>query len=239
VRRLLVSMVLLALAACESEQSGVDYGAELFGRRDGLSASDMNAFSCADCHRTTAAPEAGDDRIVPGAPLYGVAARERWWGGQALSLLEAVDTCVVYFMRGQPLDPESDKARALHEYLDSITPPGSPTDVLPMTVVENIQPIPLGDPTRGAELYRRACRYCHGDVHTGAGNILTRKVILPDVAKDYDRLFPNVPHGLVVTEVTRHGRFFGVGGTMPFFTTELLSDEQLGDILAFLGLPTS
>ncbi len=237
-RRALIAALAL-LAACSGEKTGVQYGEELFGSSDGFSASPMNPFSCADCHRTSAEPEAGDDRIVPGAPLFGVAARQRWWGGQSLSLADAVDTCVVYFMRGQPLDETSDKARALHEYLQSITPAGSPTDVLPMTVVENVKAIPLGDVTRGADLYRRACQYCHGDVHTGDGNILKRKVILPDVANDYNRLFPNVPHGLVVTEVTRHGRFFGVGGTMPFFTTELLSDEQLGDILAYLGLPTS
>jgi thiosulfate dehydrogenase len=108
-----------------------------------------------------------------------------------------------------------------------------------MTVVENVTAIPLGDATRGAELYRRACQYCHGEVHTGAGNILDRKVILPEATDEYDTIFKGVPHGLVVTEVVRHGRFFGVGGSMPFMTTELLSDADLGDILAFLGLPTS
>lgn len=237
--RLALAFVACVLAACGSEQSGPEYGAELFHTPTGFSDSTMNAFSCADCHRTTSAPAAGDDRIVPGASLAGVAARERWWGGQSISLEDAVDTCVVYFLRGQPLDPTSDRSRALHEYLQSLTPAGSPTDVVPMTVVENISAIPLGDATRGADLYRRACQYCHGDVHTGAGNILLRKVILPDVEKDYDRLFPGVPHGLVFVESVRHGRFFGVGGAMPFFTTELLSDAELGDILAYLGVPTS
>ena len=42
----------------------------------------MNTLACDDCHRTTAEPAAGDDRIVPGATLYGTVARERWWGGQ-------------------------------------------------------------------------------------------------------------------------------------------------------------
>jgi thiosulfate dehydrogenase len=240
---LAVAMALLAAAlvtvACTTEKTGAEYGEELFQTPDALSDSSMNPFSCADCHRTTAAPDADDDRIVPGAPLYGTVARERWWGGQALSLIDAVDTCIVYFMRGQELDATSDKGKALYEYLKSISPDGSPSDILPMTVVENVVAIPLGDATRGADLYRRACQYCHGEAHTGEGNILVRKVILPEVANDYDTLFPGVAHGLVATEVVRHGRFFDVGGTMPFFTTELLTDEQLGDILAFLGLPTS
>jgi thiosulfate dehydrogenase len=142
-------------------------------------------------------------------------------------------------MRGQPLDRTSDKGRALFEYLESISPAGSPTDIVPMTIVENIVAIPLGDATRGEDLYRRSCAFCHGDIHTGEGTILDRKVILPEVTDDYDRLFPGVPHGLVTIEVVRHGRFFDVGGTMPFLTTELMSDAELGDVLAYLGLQTS
>jgi thiosulfate dehydrogenase len=231
--------LLLLLVACGSEKSGAEYGEELFGTSSAFSDSSMNTLACDDCHRTTALPAAGDDRIVPGATLYGTVARERWWGGQSLSLADAVDTCIVYFMKGQPLDRESDKGRALYAYLESITPAGSPTETLPMTVPENVAAIPLGDATRGKDLYRRACAYCHGDVHTGDGNILDRKVILPEVSEEYDTLFPGVPHGLVAIELVRHGRFFGVGGSMPFLTTELLTDAQLGDILAFLGLPTS
>ncbi len=236
-RSVVVVVVLAFASACTSEKSGAEYGEELFSSRTGLSFSSMNSFSCADCHITTAAAPAGDDRIVPGYSLYGAAARERFWGGQAHGLQDAVDACLVYFMRGGELDPASDKGKALYEYLLSITPAGSPTATLPMTVVENIQPIPLGDATRGAGLYDRACGYCHGDIHTGAGNILLREVVLPEIAMEYDELFPGVPKGLVVIELTRHGRFFDVGGSMPFFSAELLSDADLGDILAYLGLP--
>jgi thiosulfate dehydrogenase len=34
----------------------------------------------------------------------------------------------------------------------------------------------------------------------------------------------------------RHGQFFGVGGNMPLFTREALSDSDLGAIVAYLGL---
>ena len=96
-------------------------------------------------------------------------------GRAVVSLGDAVDTCVVYFMKGQPLDRASDKGRALFAYLESITLAGSPTETLPMTVPENVSAIPLGDATRGAELYRGACAYCHGAVHTGDGNIWTAR----------------------------------------------------------------
>jgi thiosulfate dehydrogenase len=229
-------VVLALLAACTSTESGAEYGDELFHDRHGLSASSLNAFSCADCHQTSAE---ASDRIMPGASMVGVAARERWWGGQTLSLLDAVDTCLVYFMRAEPLARDSDESRALHEYLLSLTPADAASDIVPMTVVENVVAVPLGDAARGEEIYERTCQHCHGEVHTAEGKIFARDVVLPEIADDYDQIFPGVPHGLVVTEVVRHGRFFGVGGTMPFFTSERLSDAQLGDLLAFLGLPTS
>jgi thiosulfate dehydrogenase len=221
---------LLALTACE--RSAAEYGSEVFRDPGALSASRMNTFACSDCHATAD----GDDRLLPGYDMRGVAARGAWWGGQAATLADAVDACLLYFMRASPLDRDSEKARALYEYLLSITPEGSPTEPLPMTVVENVVAVPLGDATRGAEIYRRACGYCHGDVGTGRGQILDKPVILPDVASEYDMLFPGVPRGLVFIDVTRHGRFFGVGGTMPFFSKEILSDADIGDLLAYLQL---
>ena len=45
-----------------------------------------------------------------------------------------------------------------------------------------------------------------------------------------------VPKQLVVIEKVRHGQFFGVGGSMPPYSQEALSDADLGALLAFLGL---
>jgi len=223
---------LAALAGCE--RSAADYGAEVFADPGALSPSSMNPFACNDCHSTDGGDS--DDRLRPGYDLRGVAARERFWGGQALTLADAVDTCLVFFMRGQPLDRESAQAKALYEYLLSITPAGSPSATLPMTIVENVVDVPRGDATRGAALYDRACAYCHGAPHTGPGPILTRRVLPPDIAADYPPPFPGVAPGLVFIELIRHGRFFDVGGTMPFYSTEALSDAEIGDILAFLEL---
>jgi thiosulfate dehydrogenase len=237
---LAAALALPALSSCTTEKTGAQYGEELFNDPHGLSKSKDNTFSCATCHHVQDPPE--DDLRLPGYDLQGVTARERWWGGQEIYLSGAVDACIVNFMRGANLDTESDEARALYEYLASITPPGSPTATLPTTVVETITAIPLGDATRGADLYVKACQNCHGEPHTAKGSIINasgRKIILPEVANDYVTMFPGVPTGLVVTEVVRHGRFFNVGTTMPLYTVEALSDAELGDLLAFLGTPTS
>lgn len=69
---------------------------------------------------------------------------------------------------------------------------------------------------------------CHGARDTGAGRINDLASILPDVRAEYDALFPGIPHALVFVEKIRHGQFYGVGGNMPFYTLEALSDEDLG-----------
>ncbi len=58
---------------------------------------------------------------------------------------------------------------------------------------------------RGAEVYRAACQTCHGEPHTGKGRLTDKASVLPEVMKDYDQLFPGVPHSLVVIEKVRHG----------------------------------
>jgi thiosulfate dehydrogenase len=37
-------------------------------------------------------------------------------------------------------------------------------------------------------------------------------------------------------EKVRHGRFFNIGGVMPFYTAEALSDQTIADILSHMGL---
>jgi thiosulfate dehydrogenase len=223
----------LWVAGCGGATPAADFGEELF-QDSRLSESQFNSFSCATCHATTATPEAG--RLNAGYTLHNVASRPSWWGGYETRLLDAVNFCYVSFMRGvSPLKPEDDKSRALYEYLVRISPdPEAPA--LPLTVVKDVVDVPRGDAGRGAEVYRAACQTCHGEPHTGKGRLTQLASVLPEVVSDYDSLFPGVPHSLVVIEKVRHGQFFGVGGNMPLYSREALSDEDLGALLAFLGL---
>ena len=226
--------LVLLVAGCEI--SAAERGGELFGDKHGISKAPSNDVSCADCHQTG---EGGDDsRLDAGYNLRGVVARERYWGGGTDTLYEAVEACMTFFMRATvPLDQEGDEGRALWAYLESITPEDAPTATLPMTIVENIEAVPFGDAANGCVLFQKACVRCHGDLHTGAGQIDTMAVTLPEYALEmYPELFPGVPPGLVVVEKVRHGRFFATPGVMAPFSTEALSDAQLGDILACLDL---
>ena len=210
-----------------------EYGQQLFSDSR-LSSSQYNSFSCATCHATSATLP--PDKVYPGMTLSGVASRPNWWGGYETRLLDAVNFCYTQFMRGTtPLAPEDPQSRALYEYLVSLSPePTSPAQ--PFTLVKDITDVPRNDSARGAQVYAAACQDCHGMTHSGQGRLTPLAPVLPEVTSEYDALFPGTPYALVFIEKIRHGRFFGVGGNMPPYSEESLSDADLGALLAYLGL---
>ncbi len=206
-----------------------------------FSGSEFNVFACTTCHTTTAADDGG-----VASTLYGAVDRESWWGGSMASLSEAVDFCYVYFMRGFPkLDATSEDGRALYEYLATLSS-GAALPTRPMTVVEAVyDPTAPGEPEEngggiagdaeaGAEVYERACAVCHGEKSTGVGRLGPNVVVIPEASEEFAR-DNNVPLRLVLTEKVRHGQFFGVGGNMPLYPLERMSDEELADLLEYLA----
>jgi thiosulfate dehydrogenase len=181
----------------------------------------------------TAAPT----KQLPGYVLYDSVVRASWWGGNVQTLLDATNQCVYNFMRGNPLAADDEKGRALFVYLESVSPDPSAM-TLPLTVVQNIVDVPSGDATRGEQTWTQSCGNCHGAPHTGQGRLSDVVSIVPD-----DTLMAHPTNSrLVVVEKVRHGKFFNVGGNMPLFSVEAMSDAQLGDVLAYLetfGLPPS
>jgi thiosulfate dehydrogenase len=227
------ALLAIGLAACGSEMSGAERGEELFGSRD-LSPSDLNVFSCASCHTADEGPGVTDG--LPGYRLFGAAARTRFWGDDYGVLRDAVDACLVFFMKGEPLVADDEDFHALYEYLVSISPEGAAGEPYPFTVVENVADVPRGDAGRGGEVYQSACQGCHGEAFTADGSILRDEVNLPAVTDTYPEEFPGVEPSLVVIEKVRHGRFFDIGGDMPLFSTEAMSDDDLGALLSYLEL---
>lgn len=232
-RRLVAVSCLSFLFACgEAEEPSVEVGRALVSSPD-LSRSAFNPLACTDCHAVGPA----DERILPGYPLAGAFHRPSFWGAAIPDLKGAVDFCLVYFMKGDPLDRSDFDARSVYRYLASIADDG-PTEALPFTVVTRIASRPApGDPQLGAEVHRLACAGCHGEAGSGAGKLVSDAPILPDQARaEAERLFPEFDPALVFVEKVRHGRFFSVGGTMPLYSLEALSDEDLGALLSFYGL---
>ncbi len=228
---LLLGALGLAAVGC-GPPTAVERGAELFADPD-LSESQFNDFSCATCHAATPEPDAG---VLPsGHTLYDSAGRPSYWGGQVPDLLSATNHCFVFFMRSPvPLAADEPRSKALYEYLRSVSP-SEVSPAKPLTIVKDVVNLPGGDEARGKVVYDGACRVCHGEAGTGAGK-LERASDLPGVASTYSGDFPGVPPRLVLIEKVRHGQFFGVGGNMPLYGKELLSDEDLASLSAYLGL---
>ncbi|MFO0670381.1 MAG: c-type cytochrome [Polyangiaceae bacterium] len=233
----LLTAAISVAAACSDDTgtetgSATEHGAFLFGHTETGGAG--NTFTCATCH---AAGSSGT-RALPGASLAGVTSRPSYWGGAVLDLLDAVNACRITFMSAErPWLGSDEDARALYAYLSSLGPGDSAAAVF--SVVRETVDLPHGDATRGAGAYARACRACHGDRGTAAGRSDERIPALPDdVARAHSPAFGYAPSDvrLVVIEKARHGAFLGYSGRMPPFSREALSDGDLADVLAFLGL---
>lgn len=231
-------LALCSLIGCQNNTSARNVGERLFSD-PGVSTSPVNVFSCATCHAVGAgAPSITDGgphvgAINPGYDLFDVTHRPSWWGGYITRLLDSINYCLTTFMGGGPLAASDEKARALFEYLNANSPDPAPP-ALPLTVVLN--PTSLsnlsGQAARGRDVYSRACQKCHGDAHTGTGRLSSRVSIIPE---DTISAFPTNARAVVVEKV-RHGRFFNIGGVMPLYSAEAISDQEIADILSHLGL---
>lgn len=228
-------LVPLALAVAVAVTGGCavptarDVGEQLF-TDPRFSLSDANPFSCATCHTV----DAEDARMAAGGSLVGATARPRFWGGFETTLLDATNVCVTRFMRGGLLGRDEPRGRALYEYLRSL---GSDTgtELVPFTVVENVESVERGDGARGAEVWQQACAICHGAPHTGEGRLDDSAVLVPEASAAFATSI-GFSTDLVVIEKVRHGVFFNIGGTMPPSALEVLSDEDLGALLAYLEI---
>lgn len=212
------------LSACgDTTVPARELGARRF-RDPGLSTSPLNTFSCASCHGISPPggppPVGADGRhlgpLDPGYNLANTVNRPSWWGGQQLRLLDAVNFCLRSFMGGRELAPDEEAARQLYELLVDASPETDPPP-LPLTYPATISDLAVipGDAKLGEDVYNRACRRCHPT--------------LPAVP------FPEQARRALVEKV-RRGKFFAIGGVMPPFSFEVLSDEELADILRYFRL---
>lgn len=221
------------LSACGStgEQNAVDQGRQLFESK-ALSKYSLNDYTCASCHDTIAS-------IPPskkaGGALAGVTLRATFWNGQEADLLGSINACRNYFMGDNlPLAATDERARSLYAYLQSLEP--GDANPIPFTIVTSIDPLPRGDQAHGQLLYGQTCLYCHGEMHDGLGRLSERLPVLPeDTLVEHAQYSPRVQR-LVFTEKIRHGLFLGYGGVMPPFSAELLSDEDVSDVLEALSV---
>jgi mono/diheme cytochrome c family protein len=233
----LACTVLLSLTAggCSSAartESEAERGKQLFEER-GPSAAALYPFSCSTCHDASAVAAASPRK--PGAPLAGVTRRPTFWGGQEDDLLESINVCERVFMgRTTPLSRDDPDAAALYAYLLSLGP--GDTSAFPFTVVGPIVDVPRGNADSGQAIFTTVCSQCHGAMHDGAGRLSPVIPIEPEETVSEHSEFDAQTQRLIVIEKIRHGLFDGYGGSMPPFSSQLVSDGEISDVLEALGL---
>lgn len=100
--------------------------------------------------------------------------------------------------------------------------------------LEEVERFTDGDADRGADLYQRYCRGCHGEDGRGGGH-----TFMPHVQnlteKGYIEL---VPDGYLFMVIADGGEAAGLNSYMPAWRSTL-SDQQIKDIIAYIrSLPT-
>jgi thiosulfate dehydrogenase len=230
-RLLLCLLTASLLAGCGDDKvPAAELGKDRFSDPK-VSTSRFNTFTCATCH----AVDPGAAPVVPGRldagyNLAGAATRGSWWGGGSTTLLDAINVCVKEFMGGAPLVRDSDATRELDALLE-----GSPANgPAPFTFVRITTPLAelKGDAAHGADVYQKACYRCHGEAHTWKGHSSPAAVAIPESSIT---TFGAEARAVTIEKV-RHGRFINIGGIMPFYTAEAMSDQTVADLMVYMGL---
>jgi thiosulfate dehydrogenase len=227
----LVGCCLLSACASTSEPGAVEQGRQLFESK-ALSSSRLNDYTCATCHELVASSPPSKKA---GGALAGVTLRTTFWNDQEPDLLGSINACRKNFMGDVvPLSATDARARSLYAYLESLEP--GDANPIPFTIVTTIDPLPRGNEEHGQLLFAQTCMYCHGNMHDGVGRLSERMPILPEDTLVAHAQYSARVQRLVFTEKIRHGLFLGYGGMMPPFSAELLSDDEVSDLLEALGV---
>jgi mono/diheme cytochrome c family protein len=196
--------------------------------------------ACAGCH-TDDQPTTKDTRLRSGQTLVGVTSRTSTWNGafKGVDLQKnaygATMCAVMYQHKGDDLGTAIPKADidALNAYFDAIknnsgamaanlkiawvTKPAlheedNIDEQAAKTAAKKIMMLP-GDPAAGKALFTNTCQYCHE---------MNEKKVGPALAKEMDD-----PQS--AAKSVRCG-----SGAMPFYTNDILSDQQIADIIAYM-----
>ncbi len=222
-----------------SEAEACDQGVVVRDGRNVFRAPDLagNGMSCATCHGVgpgDASPGASGP-VRPAHGLGDAANRPHWHGGAVVDLRSAVNRCRDDWMEASPLAVDDPYWTSLAAYLASLAQSAEPA---PPLVTDAVPPTMSGpgdgDPVRGCEVFHRACSACHGEDGAGTetlGPSLWTTIYTQDEIRSRVRL--SGPTSSLVPGTLWEGL---LGNRMPFFAPDRLGDEDLEDIVAYMGV---
>ncbi len=204
-----------------------------------LDPTKVSGLSCSDCHADFDEATTPDGRIRAGHSIIGVPHRGEAKGGMITADIFARAAggggfCYQHFLQKVPSDkvdpiaiPE-EQAEALMAYFEHVSGDNKGPDFqitmldkdAASAAADKIMEM-KGDAQRGWKLYGQACNVCHPTAQRpGIGSQLVKKRPPRDVEKRKHRIAAYVRKG---------------GFTMPFFTEDRLSDQEIADIVAFIA----
>jgi ubiquinol-cytochrome c reductase cytochrome c subunit len=199
----------VALAFWWSARAGAQEASEQAADQGGDVALGAQLYSqaCAQCHAAD-----GSGAIVPGTDRRAPALTGR------PEITAAYMDVVLRTGRMPPAaDPFDNQPREV-AYDDEQRAAIVAWTVQQFDLAEDIPAVPEGNAGRGQSVYAANCAQCHGS--TGAGGVAGGGAWTPDVSS-YD--------AVTVAEAVRVGPF-----QMPAFGPEQITDQELGDVAAFL-----
>jgi mono/diheme cytochrome c family protein len=174
---------------------------------------------CARCHAASIEEDSSEGGLLrAGHPLEGAAYRGTWWSGRITTdAAEASEFCRKTFI--DPNDEEGFSAAERKALVLFVQQLGAERGISPHALLRRDAgdvDLSAGEPSRGKELYRRACLACHG-----GQDPLRAEAEIAKMAGDFSPA--------QVADAIRRGK-----ATMPFFQVDRLAAPQVADIAAYV-----
>lgn len=187
-----------------------------------------NVFSCGTCHSIS--EPASDGLRRAGHPLGNATKRSSYKNGQLSHMLDAANSCLTEWMNAPGWNESSEDWQDLYAYLDIQTTQSSAN--VSYEIVDPPADLGDGNVLAGQNVFNSSCVVCHGD--DGAGTDIGPRVAGIGLPADY-----------IARRIRLSGRansqvYAGLlGGIMPFWSADRLSDMEIRDIVAFLEQPVT
>ena len=170
----------------------------------------------------------GDGLRRAGHPLGNATKRSSYKNGQLTQMLDAANSCLTEWMNAPTWDESSEDWQDLYAWLDNMETENA--DNIRYEIVDPPEDLGGGDVLAGQNLFNSSCVVCHGE--DGAGTSIGPKVAGTGLPDDY-----------IARRIRLSGRadshVYGglLGGIMPFWSADRLSDMEIRDLIAFLAQP--
>jgi mono/diheme cytochrome c family protein len=185
--------------------------------------SNRSAFACSSCHALDEPPEDGFRRV--GHQLGDATHRPSYLNGRFREMLDAVNVCLTEWMTTDRWTPDDPRWLALFAFLDARAPAG-PAPEIRFEIVGPPMNVAGGDSVRGRDLFNTTCALCHGtDGFGGLGPRIKQTGL--DAAYVARRIRRSGPPRSMIYEGL-------LGGVMPFWGANRLSDAELLDLVAYV-----